>query len=214
MRLHSVPSLIAVAALMMLGGCATRPINPPIEQVDLAKGYRFDTRREHRRNYDADNLVILAFSGGGTRAAAFSYGVLEALRRMEAVSSKGTKVRMLDEVGPRRRRVGWQLHRAGLRPLRRQAVRHLRDQLPETRRPGRVDPARPESRQLGRPFVRQLGPFRTGGAVLRRNSLPRRDLRRPRSRRRPPDSRERHRHLDRRALGLPAIATSTTSART
>ena len=24
-----------------------------------------------------DNLVILAFSGGGTRAAAFSYGVLE-----------------------------------------------------------------------------------------------------------------------------------------
>ena len=99
MRLHRFPSLLVVAALVMLGGCATRPINPPIEQVDLAKGYRFDTRREHRPNYDADNLVILAFSGGGTRAAAFSYGALEALRRMEAVSSKGTKVRMLDEVG-------------------------------------------------------------------------------------------------------------------
>ena len=99
MRIPSLPSLIVVAALAMLGGCATRPINPPIEQVDLAKGYRFDTRREHRPNYDAENLVILAFSGGGTRAAAFSYGVLEALRRMEAVSSKGAKIRMLDEVG-------------------------------------------------------------------------------------------------------------------
>lgn len=92
------PSLIIVVALMMLGGCASRPINPPIEQVDLAKGYRFDTRWEHRRNYDAENLVVLAFSGGGTRAAAFSYGALEALRRMEVTGPKGRKLRMLDEV--------------------------------------------------------------------------------------------------------------------
>ena len=83
---------------MMLAGCATRPINPPIEQVDLTKGYRYDTRWEHRRDYDAENLVVLAFSGGGTRAAAFSYGVLEALRRMEATGPKGRNIRMLDEV--------------------------------------------------------------------------------------------------------------------
>jgi hypothetical protein len=44
------PSLSVVVALMMLGGCATRPINPPMEQVDLTKGYRFDTRWERRRN--------------------------------------------------------------------------------------------------------------------------------------------------------------------
>ena len=98
MRLHSFPSLIVVAALMMLGGCATRPINPPIEQVDLSKGYRFDTRWAHRSNYDAENLVVLAFSGGGTRAAAFSYGVLETLRGMEVIGPKGRKFRMLDEV--------------------------------------------------------------------------------------------------------------------
>ena len=92
------PSLVVVAALMLLGGCATRPINPPIEQVDLSKGYRFDTRWTHRINYDAENLVVLAFSGGGTRAAAFSFGVLEVLRGMEVIGRKGGKIRMLDEV--------------------------------------------------------------------------------------------------------------------
>ena len=43
------------------------------------------------------NLVVLAFSGGGTRAAAFSYGVLEALRRIEVVAG-ASSVRLLDEV--------------------------------------------------------------------------------------------------------------------
>src|SRR5437773_10928783 len=89
---------VLVVVVMLLGGCATRPINPPIDQVELNKGYRFDTRWGHRRDYDAENLVILAFSGGGTRAAAFSYGVLETLHRMEATGPKGRKIRMLDEV--------------------------------------------------------------------------------------------------------------------
>jgi hypothetical protein len=69
-----VLSLLLVVSLAMLGGCATRPINPPIEQVDLNKGYRYETRWEHRSVYDNENIVILAFSGGGTRAAAFAYG--------------------------------------------------------------------------------------------------------------------------------------------
>ena len=92
------PSLAVVAVLVMLGGCATRPINSPIEQVDLTKGYRYETRWEHRGDYDVQNLVVLAFSGGGTRAAAFSYGILEALRRMDLVFPNGRKIRMLDEV--------------------------------------------------------------------------------------------------------------------
>src|SRR6266702_6827925 len=63
---------LLVLALLLLGGCATRPINPPITQADPSTGYRFETRQAHAR--DKDNLVVLAFSGGGTRAAAFSYG--------------------------------------------------------------------------------------------------------------------------------------------
>jgi NTE family protein len=71
-------------------------MNPPITQVDPRAGYRFVTRSEHFK--DKQNLVVLAFSGGGTRAAAFSYGVLEALRPMEVVGPRGNRIRMLDEV--------------------------------------------------------------------------------------------------------------------
>src|SRR5450631_789557 len=90
------PSLLVLVSFLLLGGCATRPINPPITQADPSKGYRFETRQALAK--DKDNLVILAFSGGGTRAAAFSYGVLEFLRRTEVVGPKGNKGRLLDEV--------------------------------------------------------------------------------------------------------------------
>src|SRR5436190_23468626 len=89
------PALIL--ALLLLGGCATRPVNPPISQADPRAGYRFETRQVESKN-SKDNLVILAFSGGGTRAAAFSYGVLEFLRRTEIVAPNGTKFRLLDSI--------------------------------------------------------------------------------------------------------------------
>jgi len=91
-----VPLLLIVAAMLALGGCATRPINPPIGHVDPDTGYRFEVRQA--RMNDKDDLIILVFSGGGTRAAAFSYGVLEFLRRTEVIDSKGRKIRLLDEV--------------------------------------------------------------------------------------------------------------------
>ena len=87
---------IALAALLALAGCATRPINPPIAQADPATGYRLATRTDFKSR---DTLVVLAFSGGGTRAAAFSYGVLEFLKRTEIVSASGKKIRLLDTVG-------------------------------------------------------------------------------------------------------------------
>jgi NTE family protein len=87
---------LLMAVLLLLGGCATRPVNPPITQADPRTGYRFETRQADAK--DRENLVILAFSGGGTRAAAFSYGVLEFLRRTEIVGPKGNRGRLLDEV--------------------------------------------------------------------------------------------------------------------
>jgi len=86
----------ALMALIGLGGCATRPVNPPLKAVDVNSGYTFQTRQKHFKS--PDNLVVLAFSGGGTRAAAFSYGVLEFLRRTEVTAKDGTKVRLLDAV--------------------------------------------------------------------------------------------------------------------
>jgi len=82
-------------ALLTLAGCATRPINPPIAHADPNTGYRYGTRELK----DNDTLVVLAFSGGGTRAAAFSYGVLEQLKDTEIIKANGEKIRLLDTVG-------------------------------------------------------------------------------------------------------------------
>jgi len=86
----------ALALLAVVGGCATRPVNPPLARADPAAGYRFEARQAQVK--DKDNMVILAFSGGGTRAAAFSYGALEFLRRTEIVGPTGKRGRLLDEV--------------------------------------------------------------------------------------------------------------------
>jgi NTE family protein len=87
---------IAIAAAALVAGCATRPVNPPIAKYDPAKAYRFDRASENAE--DNATLVLLAFSGGGTRAAAFSYGALETLRDMEVTTKSGRKVRALDTV--------------------------------------------------------------------------------------------------------------------
>ena len=86
----------AFAALAVLGGCATRPINPPIQAVPADGGYSLLARQKLFKAQD--NLVVLAFSGGGTRAAAFSYGALEFLRRTEIVGPNGERIRLLDGV--------------------------------------------------------------------------------------------------------------------
>ena len=89
-----VPGMCVLSILVFIAGCATRPINARLDHFDPTKGYRSSTRPQIN---DSDTIMILAFSGGGTRAAAFSYGVLEELRRTE-ITINGRKTRMLDEV--------------------------------------------------------------------------------------------------------------------
>ena len=96
MRTPRLVLLLSLVALLGVGGCATRPVNPPLTQASLNTGYTFQTRQPHFKSQE--NLVVLAFSGGGTRAAAFSYGVLEFLRRTEVVGPMGKKARLLDAV--------------------------------------------------------------------------------------------------------------------
>ena len=78
-----------------LGGCATiwnEPINVPLaaDAANVGAGQGIPT--------SGDDLVIgLAFSGGGTRAAAFSYGVLSELDRAEAGPAR-QNVSLLDRV--------------------------------------------------------------------------------------------------------------------
>jgi len=71
--------LFASCASLALAGCAgLRAVNTPIEQHDPAHGYRPGDRSQHRD--PGRTIITLALSGGGTRAAAFAYGVLEELR--------------------------------------------------------------------------------------------------------------------------------------
>jgi NTE family protein len=73
---------------------ATRNWNAPLRDTG-APQYDFKSRL-HRDN--AENLfVVLAFSGGGTRAAAFSYGALKALRDTR-VTVGGRDETLLDQV--------------------------------------------------------------------------------------------------------------------
>ncbi len=92
----SLLRVLSPLLLVLLGACASRPVNPPITQTDPRAGYRLETRQAEVKS--KDNLVVLAFSGGGTRAAAFSYGALEFLRRTEIEGAGGKRVRLLDEV--------------------------------------------------------------------------------------------------------------------
>ena len=90
-------AIVCALAAMTLAACASRPINEPITQVDPKAGYRPYLLIPKRQNNDPHTLFVLSFSGGGTRAAAFSYGVLEELRRTEIIVD-GKRRRMIDEV--------------------------------------------------------------------------------------------------------------------
>jgi len=90
----------AILAALVLCGCATvAPVNVPVGRVEPQTGYRIAKLLGRHRGpaNNPDALVFLAFSGGGTRAAALSYGVLEELRRTP-ISVKGHQHSMLDEV--------------------------------------------------------------------------------------------------------------------
>jgi NTE family protein len=77
MRPHKVTTF-CLGALLIVAGCKTYPVNEPLAERDTDEGFYFHT--QPRGNNSSELLVVLAFSGGGTRAAAFSYGVLEQLR--------------------------------------------------------------------------------------------------------------------------------------
>ncbi len=82
--------------LVTLPGCAAyRTPNARLEHYDPDYGYRQTAVLRERPLGDV--LLVLAFSGGGTRAAALSYGVLQELRDTRVVVD-GVEKRLLDEV--------------------------------------------------------------------------------------------------------------------
>lgn len=79
----------------MIAGCAHSPENVRLDRYNPEEGYRFTNLGS--KDSPGDLLVVATFSGGGTRAAALAYGVLEKLANTE-IAIGGHRKRLLDEV--------------------------------------------------------------------------------------------------------------------
>lgn len=82
-----------LAGLLIICGCAPYVLNKQLKDCSAEKGYSFENISSPK---DADKIfIVLTFSGGGTRAAALSYGVLE---KLHDIIIPGTTKKVLDEV--------------------------------------------------------------------------------------------------------------------
>ena len=94
--MRSIPRLISALTLaVVLGGCSPYLVNGKLDRFDKDAGYRYG-KLSGEGNSD-EIFVILAFSGGGTRAAAFSFGVMEGLQGA-VYNAPGGPRRFLEDV--------------------------------------------------------------------------------------------------------------------
>ncbi|RLT93975.1 patatin-like phospholipase family protein [Ketobacter sp.] len=84
-----------VLSVVFMNGCASiyAPQNAALDSIDTSTGYRGISHIGHM----GDISVYMSFSGGGTRAAALSYGVLQELAATR-IGAEGNRRRLLDEV--------------------------------------------------------------------------------------------------------------------
>ena len=90
-RRYWLPSITLI--VLSLAACAHYPKNQPLDEPSPAVTYEF-SRFDQPPNAD-ETFVVLAFSGGGTRAACLSYGVLKELKNTKL---PGTDRTLLEEV--------------------------------------------------------------------------------------------------------------------
>jgi NTE family protein len=88
-------SVLALLLALLAAACAPRAWNEPLGAVTSAPAYSLIEKLPQKNSRKI--FTILAFSGGGMRSAAFSYGTLKALQETEVVI-KGEKRPLLGEV--------------------------------------------------------------------------------------------------------------------
>lgn len=87
---------LIILSIAILHGCSAHfPVNTAIAKASTATPYYLD--KKHNPDRSDELLVMLAFSGGGMRASAFSYGVLKALDEITLNPQKSPNT-LLDEV--------------------------------------------------------------------------------------------------------------------
>lgn len=86
-----------LSAALLLSACALVRYPPvaAISRVDTEKGYRLQHALE--RQEGDDTFIVLMLSGGGTRAAALGYGVLEELSRQK-VYIGGKEIKLSESI--------------------------------------------------------------------------------------------------------------------
>ena len=87
---------LVVLLIFSLVACGSFPVNPELKDFDPNKGYRFKDLKLSEKNTDS-LFVIVALSGGGTRAASLSYGAMKALENTKIEWEDKSKS-LLDEV--------------------------------------------------------------------------------------------------------------------
>lgn len=90
--------LLSVLAVLLISGCATySTINNTQQTLHQAPNNYSLKHYNAAHNRSDDITLVLAFSGGGSRAAALAYGVLKGLRDT-TVTLDGEHKRLVDEV--------------------------------------------------------------------------------------------------------------------
>jgi NTE family protein len=90
--------LYSVVILSLLSGCSTYGVidNAPLEKLE-GEETQYSLKEWTREDQHPELDLNISLSGGGTRAAAFAYGVLKGLRDT-TVDLEGKSVRLLDEI--------------------------------------------------------------------------------------------------------------------
>ncbi|QWV92365.1 patatin-like phospholipase family protein [Geomonas oryzisoli] len=94
MFIKNLPLKLFLIATLCCAGCAHYRDNPAASASQT--GYRYDTVRlppSKERPF-----VVLAFSGGGTRAAAFSFGLMEELQKVTYTAPDASRRSLLQDV--------------------------------------------------------------------------------------------------------------------
>lgn len=94
---RNMVGIFQAACILSLFGCVTYGDVDNLPQIDRPADKGYSIANSQRSTVQSDTAVLLAFSGGGTRAAALAFGVMKTLRDTQIATEHDTH-RLLDDV--------------------------------------------------------------------------------------------------------------------